>query len=55
VAAGPTEWLHLSTASGKTRSDLAMSDGAPPSGTNLQIKVRTASGDITLNRVVMSD
>jgi hypothetical protein len=55
VAAGTAVWLDLNTASGKTRSELSMSDGAPPNGTNLQIKIRTASGDITLNRVVLAE
>jgi hypothetical protein len=55
VAAGTAVWLDLNTASGKTRSELTISDGAPPTGTSLQIKVRTASGDITLNRVVSAD
>lgn len=51
VAAGTSVWLDLQTVSGKTRSDLAMVDSAPPTGTNLQLKLRTVSGDITLNRV----
>jgi DUF4097 and DUF4098 domain-containing protein YvlB len=52
-AAGTGVWLDLATASGRTTSDLATGDGAPPAtGTSLNVKVRTASGDITLRRVV---
>ncbi|GAA1413603.1 DUF4097 domain-containing protein [Catellatospora coxensis] len=55
VAAGTGAWLDLSTAAGRTRSDLNMSTTAPPTETTagtLTLKVRTASGDITLRRVV---
>jgi hypothetical protein len=53
IAAGTGVWLDLATASGRTTSDLATGDGTPPStGTALNVKVRTASGDITLRRVV---
>lgn len=55
VAAGTGVWLDLSTAAGRTRSDLNMAATAPPADTTagtLSLKVRTASGDITLRRVV---
>lgn len=53
VAAGTGVWLDLSTASGRTVSDLNMHSGAgaPPTGATLKIKVRSASGDINLRRV----
>jgi hypothetical protein len=50
VPAGTTVWLDLNTLSGSTKSDLTMTD-APGSGAQLNIQVRTASGDITLRRV----
>jgi DUF4097 and DUF4098 domain-containing protein YvlB len=51
VAEGTAVWLDLSSASGTTRSDLAVSD-APPAGTEptLNLSIRTASGDITVRR-----
>jgi hypothetical protein len=49
VPAGTRVWLDLSTASGKTTSDLAMTD-TPDEGAQLNVQVRTASGDITLRR-----
>ncbi|HZM80763.1 MAG TPA: DUF4097 family beta strand repeat-containing protein [Candidatus Limnocylindrales bacterium] len=53
VAAGTGVWLDLSTASGRTTSDLNMhGSGEPAPGTAaLRVKVRTASGDISLRRV----
>jgi hypothetical protein len=53
VAAGTGAWLDLSTASGRTTSDLNLhgSPSTPAAGTSLQIKARTASGDISLRRV----
>lgn len=52
VAAGTGVWLDLHTASGRTSSDLAMGDGSVPvTGAALNVKVRTASGDISLRRV----
>lgn len=52
VAAGTGVWLDLSTASGKTTSDLSISGpDVPPTGAALKIKIRTASGDITLRRM----
>jgi hypothetical protein len=53
IAAGTGVWLDLATASGRTTSDLNTGDGnPPPSGATLNVKVRTASGDIALRRVV---
>ncbi len=52
IAAGTGVWLDVSTASGRTTSDLSMSGQEPPqTGAKLTIKVRTASGDISLRRV----
>lgn len=52
VPAGTSVWLDLSTASGSTRSDLAMSGEAPAGGAQLGLSVRTASGDIDVHRVL---
>ncbi|GHJ49734.1 hypothetical protein Cs7R123_70760 [Catellatospora sp. TT07R-123] len=54
VAAGTGVWLDLNTASGRTTSDLSMPASAPPAAVahNLTVKARTASGDISLRRVV---
>lgn len=53
IAAGTGVWLDLVTASGRTTSDLNTGDGTPPAtGAALNLKVRTASGDISLRRVV---
>jgi len=60
VAAGTGVWLDLTTASGRTTSDLNMHGNMrggqePPAGTAaLRIKVRTASGDINLRRVAVA-
>ena len=53
IPAGTSVWLDLSTASGKTRSDLDHSGAQPPAnGTpDLNVRVSTASGDIELRRV----
>jgi len=54
VAAGTGVWLDLNTASGSTTSDLAMG-GAAPQGTQeatLELRVRTASGDIDVHRAM---
>ena len=53
VPSGTRVWLDLSTSSGRTNSDLAMTD-TPPDGAQLTVQVRTASGDITLRRVPQS-
>jgi hypothetical protein len=51
VAEGTAVWLDLNSASGDTRSELAVADAAPV-GTELKLRlqVRTASGDITVRR-----
>jgi DUF4097 and DUF4098 domain-containing protein YvlB len=54
VPAGTRVWLDLSTASGKTTSDLAMTD-IPTEGAQLTVQVRTASGDITLRRATPTE
>ncbi|WP_117211811.1 DUF4097 family beta strand repeat-containing protein [Allorhizocola rhizosphaerae] len=52
IAAGTGVWLDVSTASGKTTSDLSMTGPEQPqTGAKLTVKVRTASGDISLRRV----
>jgi DUF4097 and DUF4098 domain-containing protein YvlB len=53
IPAGTSVWLDLSTASGSTRSDLDHG-GTPPTADaapDLNLRVRTASGDIELRRV----
>src|SRR5690606_12463897 len=50
VPAGTGVWLDITTASGSTHSDLAMSGEAPPNGAKLALTVRTASGDIHIHR-----
>ncbi len=55
VAAGTGVWLDVSTASGNTRNDLAVTGGTPPSGQEspqLELRIRTASGDIQIRRVL---
>lgn len=54
VTPGTGVWLDLNTASGSTSSDLAMGDG-PAEGrgaANLELRVRTASGDIDVHRAL---
>jgi hypothetical protein len=53
IPAGTSVWLDLSTASGTTRSDLHHGDAQAPAGgvPDLNLLVRTASGDIELRRV----
>ncbi|MEV4642606.1 DUF4097 family beta strand repeat-containing protein [Actinoplanes sp. NPDC049548] len=54
VAPGTGVWLDLTTASGSTTSDLAMGD-TPPEGraaATLELRVRTASGDINVHRAL---
>jgi hypothetical protein len=52
VAAGTRVWLELSTLSGRARSDLNVGTETPASGDiDLNLRVRTASGDIDLHRV----
>jgi DUF4097 and DUF4098 domain-containing protein YvlB len=51
VAAGTGVWLDLNTASGTTSSDLTMEGSAPAEGrAALELRVRTASGDIHISR-----
>jgi DUF4097 and DUF4098 domain-containing protein YvlB len=55
VAPGTGVWLDLSTAAGRTSSDLNMAGATPPAGaapTTLTVKARTASGDIALRRAI---
>jgi DUF4097 and DUF4098 domain-containing protein YvlB len=53
VLAGTGVWLDVSTLSGKTRNDLTMTGDAPAesTGATLQLRIRTASGDIKIRRV----
>ncbi|MFG1604380.1 DUF4097 domain-containing protein [Actinoplanes sp. NPDC049265] len=56
VLAGTGVWLDVSTASGKTRNELTMgtdTPGATPqsTGAQLELRIRTASGDIDIRRV----
>jgi DUF4097 and DUF4098 domain-containing protein YvlB len=54
VAAGTGVWLDLNTASGSTTSDLTMTDSTPQAEqqTTLELRVRTASGDIHVHRAI---
>jgi DUF4097 and DUF4098 domain-containing protein YvlB len=55
VAAGTGVWLDVATASGTTRNDLAVTGGTPPAGQDapqLELRIRTASGDIEIRRVL---
>jgi hypothetical protein len=49
VPVGTRVWMDLSTVSGDTTSDLAMTD-TPDQGAQLNVRVRTVSGDIRLRR-----
>lgn len=51
VPAGTGVWLDLTTASGRTTSDLSVGSEAPLTGHDLELRVSTASGDIDINRV----
>jgi hypothetical protein len=52
VAAGTGVWMDLDTSSGKSVSDLTASGPTPPpTGANLELRVKTASGDIHVRRV----
>jgi DUF4097 and DUF4098 domain-containing protein YvlB len=53
VAAGTGVWLDINTASGSTKSDLTMTDSTPTPDqqATLELKIHTASGDITITRV----
>jgi hypothetical protein len=52
VAPGTGVWLDVNTASGSTSSDLTMDESAPEPGrtATLELRVRTASGDIHIHR-----
>jgi DUF4097 and DUF4098 domain-containing protein YvlB len=54
VAAGTGVWLDLNTASGSTSNDLAMGGAGPAGGqqATLELRVRTASGDIDVHRAM---
>jgi len=54
VEAGTGVWLDLNTASGSTTSDLTMQGPAPQAGqqATLELRVRTASGDVHVHRVL---
>jgi DUF4097 and DUF4098 domain-containing protein YvlB len=53
VAAGTGVWLDLVTASGSTSSDLTMGATAPGAQeATLELRVRTASGDIEVHRAM---
>jgi DUF4097 and DUF4098 domain-containing protein YvlB len=54
IATGTGVWLDLDTASGKSTSDLTSHGDVPPSDkpTNLELRVRTASGDIHVHRAL---
>ena len=51
VPTGTSVWLDLSTVSGSTNSDLAMTGAAPEGGAALTLRVHTVSGDISVRRV----
>lgn len=51
VAAGTGVWLDLNTASGSTSSDLAMGGGGAQEAA-LELRIRTASGDIDVHRAI---
>jgi DUF4097 and DUF4098 domain-containing protein YvlB len=55
IAAGANVWLDLNTASGRTISGLNPQPGAAPAEDQplLELRVRTASGDITVNRSLL--
>jgi DUF4097 and DUF4098 domain-containing protein YvlB len=52
VAAGSAVWMDLSSASGRSTSDLTARGEVPPTDgpVELQLRVRTASGDIRVHR-----
>ena len=51
VPTGTAVWLDLSTVSGSTDSDLAMTGAAPEGGAALTLRAHTVSGDISVRRV----
>jgi hypothetical protein len=54
VATGTGVWLDLNTASGRSTSDLTNHGDIPPAdkSTSLELRVRTASGDIHVHRAL---
>ncbi|MDY7084682.1 MAG: DUF4097 family beta strand repeat-containing protein [Actinomycetota bacterium] len=50
ITAGAGVWLDLNTASGRTTSDLTPTGETPPTGATIELRVRTASGDIHIHR-----
>ncbi|HEV7963694.1 MAG TPA: DUF4097 family beta strand repeat-containing protein [Actinoplanes sp.] len=54
IAAGTGVWLDLNTSSGSTTSDLTMNDSVPQAEqqATLELRVRTASGDIHVHRAI---
>ncbi|MEU4244149.1 DUF4097 family beta strand repeat-containing protein [Actinoplanes sp. NPDC026619] len=54
VAAGSGVWMDLSTASGRSTSDLTATGDVPPADNpiTLELKIRTASGNIHVHRAV---
>ncbi|MBU2664453.1 DUF4097 domain-containing protein [Actinoplanes bogorensis] len=51
ITAGTGIWLDLNTASGRTTSDLNPAPDSPAAtGENIELRVRTASGDIHIHR-----
>ena len=51
VLAGTGVWLDVNTTSGSTKNDLTMAAEAPSTGATLELRIRTASGDIHIRRV----
>lgn len=55
VAAGTGVWLDVNTASGSTKNELSMGTDAPgdsaaSTGAKLELRIRTASGDVQIRR-----
>src|SRR5690349_14050910 len=54
VAQGTSVWLDVNTASGRTRNGLTMDAEPPANGqAQLDLAIRTASGDVDIHRVAM--
>ena len=53
VAAGSAVWMDVNTSSGKSITDLTARGDVPPTETpaELELRIRTASGDIRIHRV----
>ncbi len=50
IAAGTAAWLDLSSASGSIRNELAAADGPDDAGDTVEVRARTAYGDILVRR-----